>query len=504
METWLNGFMHALQPNNLLFLLIGTGVGMVVGALPGLGPMFGVALMLPLTFGLPPETAIIFLAAVHASTAYGDSIASILINTPGGGGSIAACWDGHPLARQGKAGMALGLSSIGSFFGGAMGWLSLVLISPLLIALALRIGPPEMFMITVLALSLLAVAVKGNTIRGLIMACFGLLLSFVGQDAISGIYRFTFGTVYLQDGIDIIPVVVGTFALSQVLVMAEEGGTIAQVTTATGGVLDAFRESAKRFISIIRGGLVGIFVGILPALGISTGNVMAYLVEKRSSKEPESFGKGNPSGLLAPETAKSACVVGDLIPTFTLGIPGSPTTAILLAALVIHGLRPGADFFARGDLAYVVFSGILLAQLAFFIIGLVAAKYLAKLVLIPNSMMVPAIAVLAILGAYADSNRIEEAVLMVIFGFIGYLMKKNDYPPAALVLGLVLGDLAESNFNRSMLLYHNLSWLYTRPITLGLALLTVLSLGWPYFVDAYNWLKRKWGRSGSAASRLVS
>lgn len=497
-DLWLNGFASALSPHNLLFLILGTVVGMVVGALPAVGPNFGVALMLPMTFAMPADTAIIFLAAVHAATAYGDSIASILINVPGGGGSIPACWDGHPLTRQGKGGMALALSAIASLLGGIAGWLSLVFLSPLLIAAALRIGPPEVFMIGVLALSLLAVAVQGQTVKGLIMACLGLLISFIGQDSITGFYRFTFGIGILEDGIDIIPIVVGVFALGQIFGMAQEGGTIGRLSEVGGGALEAFREVSRRTMTIVRAGLVGIWVGVLPALGIGSASVVSYMMEKRASKDPDSFGKGNPAGLISPEVAKGACVVGDLVPTFTLGIPGSPTTAILMAALVVHGLRPGVDFF-KGQLPYTVFAGILLAQFAFFLIGIFTAKYWAKVVLLPNAMLVPLIGVLAAVGAFADHNRIEVMYLVALFGFLGYIMNQNHYPAAPLVLGLVLGDLIEANYNRSMLLYKgSLSWVFTRPVALTLLIITVLSLGWPYLETAYRALR---GRPAETITR---
>ncbi len=494
MEPWVNAFAQVLLTDNILFLVLGTLIGMVVGVLPAIGPNFGVALMLPLTFAMPTETAIIFLASVHASTAYGDSIASILINTPGGGGSVPACWDGYPMARQGKGGLALGLSAISSWLGGIAGWIAMILISPVLIALAIRIGPPEVFMIAILAMSLLAVAVRGANTKGLVMACLGLMISFVGQDQISGTYRFNFGTDFLGDGIDIIPVVVGVFAISQLFVMAEEGGTIAQIHKVGGGALEAFREAAKRWTTILRSMLIGVWVGVLPALGISSASVMSYLTEKRASKDPDSFGKGNPSGLMAPEIAKGACVVGDLIPTFTLGIPGSPTTAILMAALIVHGIRPGPEFF-KGDLSYIVFAGILLAQFCFFIVGMLSAKYWAKIISLPNAILVPSIAALALIGAFADSNKVEAMFMEVFFGVLGYVMAKNHYPPAALVLGVVLGDLAESNFNRSMLLYDgSFEWMFTRPISLILLVCTVVSLAMPYWDDIKTLIRNRFGK----------
>lgn len=480
---WLEAFATALQAQNVLYLLLGTAIGLVIGALPGLGPLFGVALFLPFTFSMPAATAIIFLVSIHAATAYGDSIASILINTPGGVGSVAACWDGYPLAKKGKAALALGISTFGSLLGGIIGWITLILIAPLLARFAMQFGPPENFMLGIMALSLLAIAARGEHMRGLILGGVGLLLAFVGQDPIEGLnYRFTFGIDFLQDGLKLVPVTVGLFALSQAIVLSEEGGSIADVVDYVGGsVWEGVREAVRRPMTIIRGGIIGILLGIMPALGISTANIIAYLVEKRSSKDPDSFGEGNPAGLLAPETAKSACVVGDLIPTFTLGIPGSATTAILMVALIIHDLEPGPRFFQSGVAPYTVFAGILLAQFAFFLSGMALARYFAKIVLIPNALLVPSIVLLSFVGSFAMRNRIEDIAVTIVFGVLGYWLQKAKWPMACLVLGMVLGDLVESNFHRSLRIGDDSpSIFFDRPISLVLLILTAVFLIWPY------------------------
>jgi putative tricarboxylic transport membrane protein len=454
---------------------------MIIGALPGLGPLFGVALMLPLTFGMTPATAIIFLTAVHAATAYGDSFASIMINTPGGVGSVASCWDGYPMAQKGQAGVAMGISTLGSFIGGVIGWISLVALSPLLIWAALHMGPPEYFMVALMALSLLALASGGQLLKGLLLGAIGLLISFVGRDPITAEARFTFGLLYLEDGVPLAPVVLGLFALSQVLVLAQEGGSISQFRT-IGKVWEGFVQALRLPGTIIRAGLVGIFMGILPALGLSSANVVAYFVEKRASGHPETFGQGEPRGLLAPEIAKNACIVGDLIPTFTLGIPGSSVTAIFLAAMIMHGIQPGAEFFTRsGSLPYTVFAGILLAQISFFIMGLLFARQFAKVVLIPNALLVPMIVVLSFVASLALRGNMEDVIVTLAFGFLGYLLSVYHYPAACLVLGLVLGDLIEANFHRSLLIGRGSYWIFfTRPLSLALFLLTVAMLGWPY------------------------
>jgi putative tricarboxylic transport membrane protein len=478
---WLEGFSIALQPLNLSYLVIGTAVGMVIGALPGLGPLFGVALMLPLTFGMQPASAIIFLTAVHAATAYGDSFASIMINTPGGVGSVASCWDGYPMAQKGQAGVAMGISTLGSFIGGVIGWVSLVLLSPLLIALALKMGPPEYFMVALMALSLLALASGGQLLKGLFLGGIGLLLSFVGRDPITAEARFTFDILYLEDGIPLAPVVLGLFALSQVLVLAGEGGSISEFRT-VGRVMEGFKLALRLPATIIRSGIVGIIMGILPALGLSSANVVAYFVERRASNHPETFGTGEPRGLLAPEIAKNACIVGDLIPTFTLGIPGSSVTAIFLAAMIMHGIQPGAEFFSRsGALPYTVFAGILLAQVSFFIMGLLFARHFAKVVLIPNALLVPLIVVLSFVASLALRGNLEDVIVTLLAGFIGYLITVYRYPAACLVLGLVLGDLVEANFHRSLLIGRgSYAIFFTRPLSLALFLLMIVMLIWPY------------------------
>lgn len=481
---WLEGLQIALQPVNVFYLILGTTFGLIVGALPGLGPLFAVTLILPLTYGMDPATAIILLAAVHAATAYGDSFASILINTPGGVGSVASCWDGFPMTQKGQGGVAMGISAMGSFIGGILGWISLVAFSPLLLRVALKMGPPEYFAVALLALSLLALASGGQVLRGLFLGGIGLLLSYIGRDPITAETRFTFGSLYLEDGLPLAPMLLGLFALSQVLILSEQGGSIAQIR-AVGKISEGFRKVFHLPATILRGGLVGVFMGVLPALGLSSANIVAYMVEKRASKHPETFGTGEPRGLLAPEVAKNCCVVGDLIPTLILGIPGSAVGAIFLAAMIMHGLQPGVQFFERsGALPYTVFMGILLAQFSFFILGTFFARYVVRAVLIPNALLLPGIVVLSFLASFAIRGYLEDAIVTLAFGFVGYLLKRYDYPTTCLVLGLVLGPLVEVNFHRSLLIGRDsYAIFFTRPISLALLVLTVVTLTWP-FVNA--------------------
>jgi putative tricarboxylic transport membrane protein len=384
------------------------------------------------------------------------------------------------MAQKGQAGVAMGISALGSFIGGVLGWISLVAISPLLIMVALKMGPPEYFMIAIMALSLLSLASHGRILQGLFLGAIGLLLSFIGRDPITAEPRFTFGYLYFEDGLPLAPTVLGLFALSQVLILAEEGGSIAQIRS-IGKVWDGFKIALRLPATIIRSGIVGIFMGLMPALGLSSANIVAYFAEKRASKHPETFGKGEPRGLLAPEIAKNACIVGDLIPTFTLGIPGSSVTAIFLAAMIMHGLQPGVQFFERsGALPYTVFIGILLAQFSFFIMGLLLARQFAKAVLVPNALLIPMIVMLSVVGSYAMRGYIEDVFVTLGFGFIGYLLSRYRWPGACMVLGLVLGDLVEANFHRSLLIgAGSYSIFFTRPFSLTIFLLTALMLVWP-------------------------
>jgi len=303
----------------------------------------------------------------------------------------------------------------------------------------------------------------------------------VGRDPITAEARFTFGSLYLEDGVPLASVVLGLFALSQVLVLAGKTGSISQVR-GIGKVWEGFRLALRLPGTILRAGLVGIGMGILPALGLSSANVVAYFIEKRFSKHPETFGTGEPRGLLAPEIAKNACIVGDLIPTFTLGIPGSSVTAIFLAAMVIHGIQPGAEFFSgSGALAYTIFAGILLAQFSFFAMGLLFARQFAKVALIPNALLAPMIVVLSFMGSFALRGRFQDVVVTFIFGIIGYLFVVFEYPATCLVLGLVLGNLMEANFQRSILISGGeYSIFFTRPISLGLFILTVGLIAAPH------------------------
>lgn len=479
---WLEGFINALSATNLLWLGIGTAIGLVVGVLPALGANFAVALMLPFTFGMNPVTAIIFLVAIHAACNYGDSVASIVVNVPGGPGTVATCWDGYPMAQKGKAGQALGIATLSSFIGGAGTWLFLALLVGPITHFALSIGAPEYFALGVMALGLISVASRGETIKGLIMALFGLALSAVGQDEATGLtFRFAYGIPSLEAGIPIVVSTLGIFALSQVIVLLEEGGTVAKAIEVKDSILSGFPEVIKRPLTLLRSGTVGWFIGILPALGVSVAGILSYFVEKKYSKEGPQFGKGTPAGLISAEVGKGACVVGDLIPTFTLGIPGSVTGAILMGALIIQGIEPGPRFLVMGSMPYTVFAGMVLSQATFLISGVLLGRLFIRVVYLPNAIIAPIIAVLTFLGAFAERNNEFDIFLVLIFGTLGYALDKLKYPAVCLVLGLIMGPLVEANFHRSLgISFGSYAIFFNRPITLALLAITFLFLIGPY------------------------
>lgn len=485
---WIEGFTNALSGMNILWLLLGSVIGLVIGVLPALGANFGVALMLPFTFGMEPAAAIIMLCAIHAACNYGDSITSILLNVPGGPGTVATCWDGHPMAQQGRGGEALGIATFSSFLGGVAVWLMLALLVNPITKLALAFGAPEYFALVFMALGLVSVAAKGETLKGLIMACTGLALSAVGQDEVLGTtYRFTFGIPMLEAGIPIVVSTLGIFAIPQVIEMLEAGGTVAKCTEVRDSVFRGFLAPLRRPLTLLRSGVVGAFIGILPALGVALAGIASYLTEKKYSREASQFGKGSPAGVVAAEVGKGACVVGDLIPTFTLGVPGSVTGAILMAALIMQGIEPGPKFLLSGTLPYTVFAGLLLAQATFLVTGMLIGKQLCRIAYVPSTLMAPVLTVLVFLGAYATQNNGFDILLALIFGLFAHVLGKIGYPVVCMVLGLILGPILEANFHRALgESLGSYAVFVTRPMAVGMFLITILFLIGPYLIHIYH------------------
>ena len=336
-------------------------------------------------------------------------------------------------------------------------------------------------MLAVAGLALVALASKGNTVKGIIMSGLGLMISFVGRSVVTGERRFVFGTIYLEDGIQFVPMVIGLFALAQAMVLANQSGAIAPLKKSVSGVLTGCMDVLKNPITVIRSSVLGAVIGIVPGLGINAANFIAYVVEKNSAKDADTFGQGNVKGIIAPECANNAVTSAALIPAFGLGVPGSSTAALFLSALMIQGLQPGYAFFTSGnDLFPTIVWGMLFAQASFLVLGLLGARYFAKITQVPNSILVPFILSLSVVGSFALRGQMMDVVVMIIAGVAGYYLQKNGYPLACLILGLILGNLAEDNFCRAMRISRNsLSIFFTRPVSLILILIIAFSFAWP-------------------------
>ena len=366
-----DGIALAFTFKNILILILGTAIGIVVGVLPGIGPTAGMALLLPLTFGWPPATALILMGAIFFSSNFGGSITSILINAPGDASNSATMMDGYPMTEKGRGNEALGISATSVVVGGGIGVILLVFSAPLIAMFALRFGPAENMLLAVFALSIIAGMVVGSPIKGLISAGMGLFLATVGYDGVSGNIRFSFGIPYFEDEIQLIPVVVGIFAVSQVITLGEEGGTIAKVGKLAGSLTEGMKSYFRHPATVLRSLAIGIFVGALPAAGRVTASFMAYADAVRSSKNPGDFGKGNPEGVIAPETANNSCAMGDLIPTLALGIPGSTAAAVFLGIMIMHGVVPGPRAFVdNGQVLYALLSSLVLVTVVVFVFGI--------------------------------------------------------------------------------------------------------------------------------------
>jgi putative tricarboxylic transport membrane protein len=502
MTLILQAFGNLFAPINLFYLIFGSVAGLIIGILPGLGPTFACALFLPFTFGLRADSALILLSAVYASCAYGEGITSILINVPGGPGAVALTFDGHPLTKKGRAGYALGALAGSSFIGGIIGVITLIFIAPKMSQVALFMGPPQFFMLALLGLSMVATVGKGDTAKGLILGCLGLVITTIGTDVITGARRFNFGTDFLMDGIPFISATIGLFAMAQVFIMAEENKTIAGEYELSADIFEGIMENIKHFVTVIRSSILGVVIGIMPGIGISIASFMGYIVEQRFTKEEErkTYGTGNIRGVLAPQAATNACTSGELIPALALGIPGGATSAMFLAALQLHGLRPGLSFFSSGGaLVYTVFLGMIFAQFVFAALGIGFAKQFAKVTKTPSAILVAVVLLLCFAGGYAIRKEMLDIIICIVFGLIGYVMFKNKWPIQCFVLGMILGPIAENNFHRSLQISNGSYKVFVSdPFTIIVFLVVIAILIMTFFGDPILAIFKK-KKTGTAA-----
>jgi putative tricarboxylic transport membrane protein len=481
MDGFLAGMAILSDPAMVAVILLGTIVGIIVGALPGLSGSTTAALLLPITITMSPVAAIAFLGSIYCAANYGGSITAILVNTPGDPSASATTFDGYPLAAQGKAGLALGISAISSALGGMFSVFVLIVAAPLLATFAYNFGPPEYFALALFGLSMLG-AVGGDVgLKNLISGAIGLLLATVGIELTTGIERYTFGMPELTDGLGFVPVLTGLFAMSELLVMVSQRHLKIELLALDAVKLPSradFRKSGK---AITIGCMLGTFIGILPALGATTAALLAYNETKRWSKYKHEFGKGSIEGVAGPEAANNAAVGGAMVPTLALGIPGSTTAAIILAGMIIQGVRPGPHLFSeQPELLYAVFASMLGANMIYLWLGLVAAKLFARISLIPPPFLWPSVFVLCVIGAYAPNQSMIDVWTMLIFGVVGYLMRRHGFSPAPLVMGLVLGQMVEETLKQSLVIFdHSWTGFLRRPMVVVLFAITALSVAWP-------------------------
>jgi putative tricarboxylic transport membrane protein len=478
------GLALILTPHGVLMLGLGVVVGLVFGAIPGLGGTTAIALFIPLTYGMPAHDAMALAGGIMGAVAFGGSITAILLNTPGTPMSAATCFDGYPLAQQGKSGMAIGAAGLSSSLGGLCGVVILVLLVPFARELVLAFGPPEFFMMALLGLSSIAASTGGMFLRGLIAAAAGLMMAFVGYDSVSGGNRFMFGIEYLWDGIPLVPTLIGLFAIAEMIKLAIEGGTVVR-TQEFGrrivGVREGIAAVFRNWATVLRGSAIGVFIGIIPGVGGTVASFLAYSVTRQVSKHPDTFGKGEIQGVIGPEAAINAKDGGALVPTLAFGIPGSAEMAVFLGLLVLHGLDPGPLLLIQHE--GVVFSLIVALTLSCIlatVLGLAVTRWLSLITLVDVHILVPAVIAVSLVGAYALDNKLGDVVVAAAAGVLGYLMIRFDYPRVTMVIALVLGDLAERSFYQTMQITNG-SWsvYVTRPLSAILLLLTLLSLSVP-------------------------
>ena len=478
-QNLIAGFTNVFRPFAFLMMSFGTLVGVVIGALPGLSGSTGIILMLPLIYKLDSDVALVMLCGLFCGSMYGGSISAILLNTPGTPSATATLLDGYPMNKKGNAGRALGISAVSSFIGGLISAICLALLAPQLAKVALSFTSPDFFALSIFGLSIMASTDK-NVVKGLIAGFAGLLISTVGVDGVAGLDRFTFGNYKLMRGFQLLPVLIGVFALSEVFLIVQKGGERegAQRDQYVGRVFPKSDDLKALLGSAVIGGLIGVFIGIIPGTGGAISCFLAYQVAKKLSKHPDDFGSGIPEGIAAPEASNNGTTGGALIPMLCLGVPGDTVTSVMLGALTLIGVKPGPQLFVNPDgvkIVYAILAGMIVIQFVMLIVGLAMAKVSPFVLRVPQTVLMPIIAVLCVVGAYSNSNNLFDVLIAIIFGIVGFFMKKFHYPGAPLVLGIVLGPIAEENLNRALIVSKN-DWttFLTHPISCTFLVISII------------------------------
>lgn len=474
-------FLHALQtvltPKVLFLVAVGATSGIIVGALPGLSVTMATALLVSITFGWSTTDAMAMIMGVFCGGVYGGSISSVLLNIPGAPAAVATGFDGYPLARLGEAGYALGLARMASFLGGLMGTFLLATCAPALARFALGFGPFEYLMLVLLGITIIGSVSQGSFLKGIVAGFLGLFISTIGMDPIHGVGRFTFGNVHLMGGVNFIPALIGFFGMSEVFVQLRKSGTGVRPITELGRVVPSLRTFAKMIPLSIRSALIGTWVGALPGVGGEIAALMAYDAAKRTVKKPSRpFGEGAYEGVVAPEVANNACIGGALIPMLTLGIPGDAVTAVMIGAFIIHGMRPGPLLMQySADMFWLIVALSLVANVLFLGIGLVITKYAPLILSIRKEILMPIVMVLCVVGSFALQNSMFDVCVMLAAGALGYVLRSLGFPVGPVVIGIVLGTLADSEFRRSIIISQGnvLGTFLTRPVAVVLFLVLI-------------------------------
>lgn len=491
-----DGFAALITPLNILLICGGVSLGIIFGAIPGMTASMAIALFLPITYRMDSLVAIALLVGLYIGGISGGLISAVLLKIPGTPSSVATCFDGHPMAARGEAGRALGIGIFYSFCGGIFSLLALVFIAPTIASFAIKFSTFDFFAVALFSVTMISGLAGKNIWKGLISGLLGILFSCVGMAPIDGYTRFTFGFGDLMAGFDILPVLIGLFAMADFFVMAEERHKNIHLETqkfTMKGFGFSFKEFVGQIVNMIRSAIIGTAIGILPGVGGSVSNMMSYTVAQKQSKHPEKFGTGIMDGIVASETANNATTGGALIPLLTLGIPGDATTAMMLGALTLHGITPGPLLFTtQQTLMYGIFAAVLVANVAFFVIEFLGLRGFVKLLRIPKKILMPIIIVLCTIGAYALNSRLFDVGAVIFFGLIGYLMQKLKVPTSPMILGFIMGPLIETNLRRSVQ-FANGSILpyFTHPISCIFLVLTVLTIVFTVFKEAKSAKKAK-------------
>jgi putative tricarboxylic transport membrane protein len=481
----ISGFQTVLSPINFLFCFAGVFIGTLVGVLPGIGPVGAMSILLPTTYGLSPVSSIIMLAGIFYGAMYGGSTTSILVNIPGEAASVITCLDGYQMARKGRAGPALGISALGSFIGGTFSVFALVFLVFPLAQTALKFGPPEYFAIIFMSMIILTYLAAGSFLKALIMVLVGLILGTVGIDSVSGVARFSFGSTSLLDGLGLIPIAMGLFGISEVLMNIEVELKRTIFETKIKHLLPNLQDWRRSIGPVIRGSFIGFFLGVLPGPSPVVSSFLSYSIEKRISKDPGSFGQGAIEGVAGPETANNAATGGSLVPLLALGIPPNVSMGLLLGALMIHNIIPGPLLISQHpQVFWGLISSMYLGNAMLLLLNLPLIGIWVKILKIPYRLLMPLILLCCLIGAYSINNNVVDVITMIIFGIVGYILRKSDYEMAPLILAYVLGPMLEAHFRTSLVISDgNLGIFLERPIscvTLAISALLLISTGFSY------------------------